>query len=131
MEESLSIEIQETDQHLVAIVSGKLTYGNAKELIDLLESESRERGYDLFLVDMLQTGPPEKEIHRFYLGEYAASTLRKELKVAIVYPEELINKFFENTAVNRGATLTVVGDRVEALSWLLEQLPDESDKGVA
>jgi hypothetical protein len=131
MEESLSIEIQETDQHLVAIVSGKLTYGNTKELIDLLESESSKRGYDLFLVDMLQTGPPEKEIHRFYLGEYAASTLRKELKVDIVYPEELINKFFENTAVNRGATLTVVSDRVEALSWLLEQLPEQSDKGVA
>ena len=126
MVESLHIEIQEEEQYLIANVSGALSLGNLKELVDIVETETKKRGYDLFLVDMLRTGPPEKEMDRFYIGEYVASKLRG-LKVAAVYPEELINKFAENTAVNRGASLTVVGDREQAIKWLLESQPNKAD----
>ena len=120
MEEKLTIEIEEADLYLVAYVSGSLTLKSGKDLIDVIAHESKRRGYDLFLVDMLQTGPPQKEIDRYYLGEYAALTLHDGLKLAVVYPEKFINKFFENTAVNRGVEVTVVGNREKALEWLFK-----------
>jgi len=122
MVESLHIEIQKEEQYLIAHVSGALSLDNLKELVDIVETESKKRGYNLFLVDMLRTGPPEKEMDRFYIGEYVALKLRG-LKVAAVYPQELITKFGENTAVNRGASLIVLGDREQAIKWLLEGQP--------
>ena len=131
MEERLCIEIQQEKQYLNAQVSGKLSLENCQELIDIVASESKKRGCGLFLVDMLKTGPPATEMDRFYLGKYAASKFRQGPKVAFVYPQELINKFFENTAVNRGAIMLVVGNREEALTWLLEDLPSKADAGDA
>ena len=60
------------------------------------------------------------------IGEYVASKLRG-LKVAAVYPQELITKFAENTVVNRGASLIVVGDREQAIKRLLESQPNKAD----
>jgi hypothetical protein len=131
MEEGLHIEIQEVDRYVVVQVAGAFSLENGKKLIDILESESKKRGHDLFLVDALRTGPPAQDMDRFYLGEYAAIKWRRGLKVAAVYPQKLINKFFENVAVNRGANVIVVGDRNQALKWLLGHLPNKPDAGDA
>jgi len=52
------------------------------------------------------------------MGKFVASILPQTLKVAVVYRAELINKFFENVAVNRGANLVVLSDRASALRGL-------------
>lgn len=129
MEKSLHVEIQNMGQYLVVEVSGELSLESGRELIDLVESESKKRGCDLFLVDMLQTGPPEKGMDRYDIGVYAAEKFHPGLKVAVVYRQELINKFFENTAANRGAAVTVVGSRKEALEYLLGRVPDKAIAG--
>jgi len=131
MKTSLHIEIQEADRYVVVQTVGAFTLENGKHLIELLEAESKKRGCDLFLVDALQTGAPAQQIDRFYLGEYAARTWHRKFKVAVLYPQELINKFFENVAVNRGAHVFVVSDRNQALKWLLGHLPDKADAGDA
>ena len=129
---SFNVEFREMGQYLLAEVSGGMVFfENGAELIDLLESESKKRGYNLLLIDALRVGPPESEIVRFELGVYASEKFSPGLKVAAVYPQELINKFTEDTAVNRGAIIIVVGSREEALEWLLGHIPDETNVGGA
>ena len=125
MDDQFHVDVQETGPYLTAQVRGSLSLQNMKGLVDTVVSESRRRGCNRFLVDMLQTGPPAREMDRFYIGEYLAARFHAGLKVAVVYPSELINKFTENTAVNRGAALRVVGSREEALAWLLKGLGEE------
>lgn len=55
---------------------------------------------------------------RFLIGEYLASVLRG-IKMAIVYKKIYANKFFEDTAVNRGASIKVFPDQETALQWLM------------
>lgn len=106
-----------------------MSLGGVRELIDIVDFESKNHGWDLFLVDMLQTGPIANEMDRFYLGKYAALNLHLGLRVAIVYPKEFRNKLFENTATNRGATLIVVSEKEEGIKWLLEGIPNYTAKG--
>ena len=58
-------------------------------------------------------------MHRFMLGEYIAKNLL-DLKIAIVADADVIDKMVEDTAVNRGASLYVTCDRLDALNWLSE-----------
>ncbi|MTI88963.1 MAG: hypothetical protein FH748_13465 [Balneolaceae bacterium] len=80
----LDIEIQEQEQYLIANVSGEWSLDRIKKMIDLVVSESKKREKNLFLLDMLQTGPPRKEMDRFYIGEYVAFEFHPALKVAVV-----------------------------------------------
>ena len=117
MKDSLQIDIQEEEGYLSVNVSGSLSLKNLKELVDRVLAESKKRSHDLFLVDMLRTGPPENEMDRFDIGNYVASELRG-VKIAVVYPQKYTNKFFENTAVNRGAHLLVFSEKERAVEWL-------------
>jgi hypothetical protein len=51
--------------------------------------------------------------------------------VAVVYREEYITKFFENTAVNLGVLVSVVAGKQAALQWLLEGQSKKADQATA
>ena len=72
------------------------------------------------LVEAEGTFGPIPEFERFRLGEYIAKVCKGISIVSILQPQ-YINKFGENTAVNRGADFLVTSDRVEAQNWLLQR----------
>jgi hypothetical protein len=96
-----------------------------KELIDLVNQRCRQLHYERVLLDMTAVpGEPEYS-HRFEIGVYIAQVMPGRPRVAVLARPEGINKFGEDTAVNRGAVLLVTGDRNEAITWLLEGAPPE------
>lgn len=75
----------------------------------------------LILIDAFGLSAPKREFDRFLVGEAIAELLPQPMKVAALSRAELINKFAENTAVNRGARFLVCSNEDEALQWLLEE----------
>jgi hypothetical protein len=110
---------QEEDNYLLITSKGDYDVdyitANLPKLVDIASSAKRTR----ILIDAFSIPPPKSEIDRFFLGQAFAAILRPPLRVALLYPAEFINKFMEDTAVNRGAFLFVSGDKDEALRWLL------------
>jgi len=114
----LSIDKQERSGYLTCTITGKWVTDDLKQYADTIGAELARRGHKRLLVDMATVVGPPPEIDRFYMGEYIASALRG-IKVAIVYKKVYENKFFEDTAVNRGAYLMVFPDKETALTWLM------------
>jgi hypothetical protein len=54
---------------------------------------------------------------RFFMGKHVASAL-PGIRIAVIYRKVYANKFFEDTAVNRGAFIKVFPDKEAALQWL-------------
>jgi hypothetical protein len=124
----LSISTQEESGYLTIKAVGEWTLDDLKGLADTIATEAKNRGYNRVLVDVSKISGLPREFDRFLLGEYVASTLRG-IKVAAVYRTEDINKFFENTAVNRGAWINVLADKQTALQWLMKGKSKESNAG--
>jgi hypothetical protein len=115
-----SIDAQEGSSYLACTIAGRWVTDELKKFTDTMSTELAKLGYRRILADLsLVTGPPP-EMDRFYMGEYVASAL-SGVKVAIVYRKVYANKFFEDTAVNRGAWVRVFPDRQTALQWLIEE----------
>ncbi|MGD0038585.1 MAG: hypothetical protein ABSC53_14965 [Bacteroidota bacterium] len=118
---NFSIDIQAESGYMACTITGKWV---TKELIAFIDTVSakvkkrKKRGSTRILADMSLVSGPPPEMDRFQLGEYIASVLRN-VKIAIVYQKVFKNKFFEDTAVNRGALLRVFPDKPAALQWLL------------
>jgi hypothetical protein len=114
----LSIDIQGDPGCLVCTVTGKWVTEELKTFIDTISCKMKTLGYKKILAEMSSVKGPPPEMDRFFMGEYVASVLRGA-KVAIVYKKIYANRFFEDTAVNRGASVMVFPDRETALQWLM------------
>jgi hypothetical protein len=85
-----------------------------------VRDEARQAGLMRILVDALEIAPPSHEFDRFWFGSAVAEFFpAREFKVALLFRPELINKFGEDTAVNRGARFLVIGAEELALEWLM------------
>jgi hypothetical protein len=100
------------------IILSQLRENSADQGLANVSSEARKRNQKAILVDSRIFGPPKADFQRFLVGQSFARYFRG-LKVAFVYQEELINKFAENTAINRGGDLLVVPDFDKAVKWLI------------
>ena len=90
----------------------------AQVLSEVRESQIKHNSSKI-LIHALAVDAPQTEFQRYATGERLSATFGNHVKVAIVYPAELITKFTENVAVNRGAFLKIVPTEEEALNWLL------------
>jgi hypothetical protein len=115
---NLSIDFQSESGYLACTIIGKWVTGELKAFIDSVSAEQKKRKCNYVLADMSLVSGPPPEMDRFDIGEYIASVLRN-VKIAIVYRKVFKNKFFEDTAINRGAWLRVFSDKSDALHWLL------------
>lgn len=115
----LSIDIQEEGGYLAITLVGEWALGELKDVAVVVAAESKSRGYSCVLVDASGVSESPPELDRFELGKQVASTLRG-IKIAAVYRADYINKLFENTAVNRGASIGIFSDKLAALQWLME-----------
>ena len=117
----LDTSYEERDEYLFVRAAGDWTTEGVKQLVDEIADEANARGYNRILLDILALSAPKSDMHRYVIGEYAATRWRRPnlLKVACVYRPELITKFAENTAVNRGGHICVESTVEAALDWLL------------
>jgi hypothetical protein len=116
---NLSIDIQEGSSYLACTVNGEWVSKELKDYIDTIYAEVMKLGHKRLLADLSLVSGPPPEMERFHMGEYIASALQG-IKIAIVYRKVYANKFFEDTAVNRGAWVRVFPDKQTALQWLLK-----------
>ena len=107
--------------YLFIKVTGSWTIETAKEVIEKSKNEATARGYNRILLDLREWLKPTDEIVRFLSGQYLAKTLRSPFKIAAYAAPKAINKFGENTAVNRGAYFRIFPDEDSAIIWLLEK----------
>ena len=95
------------------------TADHAKGIIDQAKKEAVAKGYNRIFVDVTNWTKPDTELTRFLSGEYLAGQLGRPFRVVALANAEGINRFAENTAVNRGADFRVFSDRPSAMEWLL------------
>jgi len=124
----LSIDIQEESGYLACTITGKWVTDELKHYIDTMSAELTKRGCKRLLADMSMVIGPPPEMDRFDIGKYIASVLRG-IRIAIVYRKVYVDKFFENTAVNRGALVKVFPEKQTALEWLMKHQPNEPKTG--
>jgi hypothetical protein len=90
-----------------------------KILIYGVRNERRKAGVTRLFVDLRGMEGDVPNIDRFNLGQLIAELWADPLKVAILNSSERISTLFENTAVNRYATLKVGSDEAALRDWLL------------
>lgn len=111
---------EETDGYLHVRAAGDWTTEDVRRAIDDIAKTVQAKGHARILVDMRDMSPPASEFERYLAGEHVAEVWGPlNIKVAAVWRQDLITKFVENVAVNRGANLAVLSDLNEATRWLM------------
>jgi len=114
----LDIAHNEAGGYLAYTVAGPWTLQNTYALIDSIKQETGRHGVTRVLVDMRATEGLPSDMDRYKWGVRAAEVLGGRVRVAVLGRSEQINRFGENTAVNRGADVNTLTDPDEALRWL-------------
>ena len=81
----------------------------------------REKIHNVLINALNVSGTNLPTMDRYFLGESIALLLGPKIKLAVIWPNQHINKFVETVAVNRGAQILVVGDIETAKQWLLKE----------
>ena len=115
---SFTIEYKKSAKYLLARVKGDWTKDNALKAFDEIKIEADKHAMKLILVDALGVSFPNNEMTRYFTGEKIAQIYRS-YKMAIYLQRQKINKFVENVALNRGATLNVCNCEEDAINWLV------------
>jgi hypothetical protein len=119
--EVINVQYQQMDEYLLVTTRGEYDVNFIEVQIPTLIDEAQTAKRTRILIDAMDIAPPKTEVDRFLVGQAFAALA--PYRVAVVYPRQWINKLTENTAVNRGLTFLVSGDKEEALRWLLADLP--------
>ena len=115
------VQFQEGPGYLIAEVSGPWDELNAMSQIDAIRDEANKRNHSRLLIDMRKVLPPKDQMSRFYTGKHVAKVLPPPFKVAAFAKSELINRFAEKIAVNRGAMIAVFSEEKAAIEWLMDE----------
>jgi hypothetical protein len=113
------VSFEVADDYLRVTLAGSYPSGTIRDVLLAIRSKAEECARTQVLVDAWSLSPPSMDFERFVLGETAAEIFRSRYRVAVVYRPELINKFAENVARNRGASVFVAASEAEALEWLM------------
>ena len=115
---TLSIRSRIEGRHVHFDVAGPWNLADIFGLIDRVREEADAAGLDAVLVDLSAVPGPIPQMERFFAGVRVAEVLKHRIRLAVVVRAEYINKFGENTAVNRGARMAVLSSEEHALAWL-------------
>jgi len=114
----LQITTPPSADYLLAEIAGHWNRDEILSYPDRVAEECRQQGKKRVLVDAGAIVGPIPDLDRFLLGERIAEAMQGVRVAAIVKPE-LITKFTEDVAVNRGAIFHVTSQPDDALQWLL------------
>lgn len=116
---SLSLQFEMHDDYLEARIAGVWQLDDVREAIEAVRSRGEESGFERLLVDMHRVTGRPPDLHRFEAAEATANAARARFRVALIPPRDLLDRFFEDAARNRGAALYAERDRDAAVAWLL------------
>ncbi|MGD0584611.1 MAG: hypothetical protein ABSA86_02395 [Oryzomonas sp.] len=115
---AIEVQFHIHPEYLLVKMCGEWTTPAMRQALNEIKTEADHQGFKHLLFDMCELSRPDSEMTRFWSGEYVAQVLPPPFKVAVFANPELVNKFGEDTAVNRGAIFKVFSDEQEALRWL-------------
>jgi hypothetical protein len=107
--------------YLRVTVHGAYPSTSYPDLLRSILDEASKIGATRILIDCLGLPAPPSEMARFNLGVEIAALFGGRFRIAILYRRDLINKFTEDAAVNRGANLRVTSEETDAVEWLLAE----------
>jgi len=117
----MSIKYKRNKEFLDVIFSGERSFAAISDLIDIVYKQCQKNNLRRVLIDVSEAEGEWKDFDRFLAGEKVSQVFKHHYKILAIDKEENINKFAENTAVNRGADFLVTPDRKKGLEWLLEK----------
>jgi len=115
----LELSFRIEDGYLRVHVVGVWESTSAKHALATIRDGAAANQLTRILMDCAALSRPRSEMVRFDTGEAIATILRHPYKTVAILPPELINRFAENVAVNRGANFLVTHDGDAGLQWLL------------
>lgn len=117
---TIEIKFRGGGEYLRASCRGMWEPDSVSDALQRIREQAVRMNQRHILIDWRSVSPPKTEFYRYLIGERIAALLANPLKVVALCKDEKVNKFAENTAVNRGANFRVVATEWEALQWLLE-----------
>ena len=107
-------------EYLYFTISGEYDRADFTSYAALIMKECGNQNVHKVLINALQVSGTDLSImERYIVGEVVAQLFPSSIKLAVVWPEEDINKFAETVAVNRGVFIRVFPDVAAAEHWLL------------
>ena len=122
---SIDINVTQEKGYLFIKVTGEYSLMSFHSLIERVIEETTKSDSKNIMVDISEVTGTIPVMDRFYLAEYASGIWKRDVRVAVVYRANEIDKFFETVAVNRAAQTVVVPDMQSALEWLMGSTHDE------
>jgi hypothetical protein len=114
----LDLSFDDAEDYLLVRVKGDWTREGVMAGIRDAAQRAQEVGQTRILLDIRELSAPKADMDRFMAGESIAKVFPFPCKVVAVRSADLIDKFAENVAVNRGAKAIVLSDINEAVRWL-------------
>jgi len=114
----LDLSFEDTGDYLHIRVRGEWKRQEIIAGIQNVAERAQGAGQTRILLDIREFSAPRNELDRFMAGEAIAKFFPSSMKIVAVRSEDLMDKFAENVAVNRGANFMVVSDFDEAVHWL-------------
>jgi len=112
--------MEKKKEYLYYTISGEYDRADFTSYAALILKECGKQNVHKVLVNALNvTGTDLSIMERYIVGETVAQLFPPSIKLAVVWPEEDINRFAETVAVNRGVFVRVFPDIATAEHWLL------------
>ena len=118
------IKAEEKEHYLYILAGGDYDVSAMQERLEGLKAWAKRTRKFRVLINTLDLALPKNDFDKFIVGEAFGRLAKPPLKIAIVSPTEMVNKFLEDTAVNRGASVFVSTKLGTAVEWLLSDLPE-------
>lgn len=114
----IELKFHNESSYLHVHASGDWTTKAAENMITRIREKALKENLTCIYIDCVQLSSPDTEMTRYFTGQAIARDLRYPFKTVAVVREEVINKFAENVATNRGARILVTPDNKSAMEWL-------------
>jgi len=115
----LDLQIDTLADYFVVTATGVFVRQEYLRIVDVIRNKSIETGLGAALGDARKVEGNPTAADRFHIGTYAASQWAGLVRVAMVCRPEVIDRFGETIALNRGATMCVTDDYGHAVDWLM------------
>jgi hypothetical protein len=109
---------QNKGSHLFVEVSGLYSLELLMSTVHKVADHCREENLNKALIDLRNMQGDPSILDRYKVGIEIANVWGPRIKAAVIAKADVIDHMGENTAVNRGANLTVTSDEDQALKWL-------------
>ncbi|RCS40745.1 hypothetical protein DTL42_25625 [Bremerella cremea] len=117
----VDFDILEHPQFLEFIMSGDPTEEQWVELLRRIVEELERRDKSRVLVDASAMTTMPSSMVRYRMGLRTGESLHLNARIAVLYPQNKDDNFWETVATNRGALARSGISRAELVAWLLRE----------